>query len=61
MTMTNHEIDNRLRGAAHGLGFANIAIANNDVSEALSALAEVCFDIAAVCEALANPGQETLQ
>jgi hypothetical protein len=59
--MTHHEINIRLREAAHALGFANIAIANNDSSEALSALAEVCLDIAAVCEALANPDPETLQ
>jgi hypothetical protein len=48
--MTNQEIHNRLREAARSLGFANIAIASNDVSEALRDLAEVCLDIAAVYE-----------
>jgi hypothetical protein len=57
--MTNQEIDARLSEAARSLGFAHIAIANNDVSEALGNLAEVCFEIAAVCEALASPSRET--
>jgi hypothetical protein len=61
IVMTNQEIHNRLREAARSLGFANISIASNDVSEALRGLAENCFDIAAVCEALAKPHNETLQ
>jgi hypothetical protein len=52
--MTNQEIEARLREAQRSLGFAHIAIANNDIGEALNGLAEVCLDIAAVCEALAS-------
>jgi len=59
--MTPEEINDCLRDAARSLVFAQVAIANNDVSEALGELAKVCLDIAAVCEALANPRKETLQ
>lgn len=59
--VTNQEIDARLREAARSLGYAHVAIANNDVGEALSDLADVCLDIAAICEALANPPNEILQ
>lgn len=49
----------RLEAAARSLSYATIALGNNDVSEALSELAEVCFTIAAVCETLASPPQPT--
>jgi hypothetical protein len=58
-TVTN-QIGARLREAARTLGFAHIAIANNDVGEALSDLTEVCLEIAAICEALAKPTKEIL-
>jgi hypothetical protein len=52
--MNTQEINNRLRDAARALGFANVAVANNDVAEALGDLTEVCFNIASACEALAE-------
>jgi len=59
--MNPEEIVDCLREATRSLVFAQVAVANNDVSEALGDLAKVCLDIAAVCEALANPRKETLQ
>jgi hypothetical protein len=53
--MINQEINDRLREAGRSLGFANTAVANNDIGKALSEPAEVCLDIAAVCAALNRP------
>ena len=53
--MTNEEVCARLREPARSLGFANIAVANNDIGKALADLAEVCFAIAAVFEMLNRP------
>jgi hypothetical protein len=51
--VTNEEINARLKEAARSLGFAHVAVANNDVSAALSNLAKVYWDISVVYQALA--------